>query len=41
MPIRWLYPQKELDYNTENVSQAIRTQYGGNDNFNQQMWILK
>ncbi|WP_027302681.1 SusD/RagB family nutrient-binding outer membrane lipoprotein [Rudanella lutea] len=41
MPVRWLYPQKELDYNTENVKQAIASQYGGSDDFNQAMWILK
>ncbi|TDE10472.1 SusD/RagB family nutrient-binding outer membrane lipoprotein [Dyadobacter psychrotolerans] len=41
MPIRWLYPQKELDYNTENVKQAISSQYGGSDDVNLQMYILK
>lgn len=40
-PKRWLYPQDELDYNGENVSEAIQRQYGGNDNVNQEMWILK
>ncbi|GAA4454313.1 SusD/RagB family nutrient-binding outer membrane lipoprotein [Nibrella saemangeumensis] len=41
MPVRWLYPQKELDYNTQNVKQAISSQFGGNDDVNQPMWILK
>lgn len=41
MPVRWLYPQKELDYNNANVTKAITSQYGGSDNFNQQMWLLK
>lgn len=40
-PIRWPYPQKELDYNSENVQAAISSQYNGNDDTNQQMWILK
>lgn len=41
MPVRWLYPQKELDYNTVNVKDAINTQFGGNDDVNQPLWILK
>jgi hypothetical protein len=41
MPIRWLYPQKELDYNTQNVQQAITSQFGGSDDVNLQMYILK
>lgn len=41
MPIRWLYPQKELDYNTENVKQAIASQFGGSDDVNLAMYILK
>ncbi len=41
LPLRWLYPQKELDYNTDQVKAAINSQYGGSDDFNQQMWLLK
>ncbi|WP_316823527.1 SusD/RagB family nutrient-binding outer membrane lipoprotein [Pedobacter gandavensis] len=40
-PLRWLYPGNELDYNSANVSAAIQSQYGGNDDVNQVMWILK
>lgn len=40
-PVRWMYPQAELDYNKENVQTAIDRQYGGNDEFNQIMWILQ
>ena len=40
-PIRWLYPSAELDYNPDNVAAAIQSQYGGNDDVNAQMWILK
>ena len=41
IPKRWLYPQKELDYNGEHVKSAIAAQYGGNDDVNADMWILK
>jgi len=40
-PVRWLYPQAELDYNAENVAAATQSQYGGNDDANQVMWLLK
>jgi hypothetical protein len=40
-PKRWLYPQNELDHNAENVAAAIQSQFGGNDNVNNLMWILK
>lgn len=40
-PVRWMYPQSELDYNKENVQAAIDRQYNGNDDFNQIMWMLK
>ncbi|MDO4180729.1 MAG: SusD/RagB family nutrient-binding outer membrane lipoprotein [Bacteroidales bacterium] len=40
-PVRWMYPQSELDYNKENVQAAIDRQYNGNDDFNQVMWILQ
>lgn len=41
LPVRWMYPQSELDYNKENVQAAIDRQYKGNDEFNQIMWILQ
>jgi len=41
LPVRWMYPTSELNYNTENVSSAISSQFGGNDDNNQVMWILK
>ena len=40
-PVRWLYPSNELSYNTQNLDAAIQLQYGGNDNVNELMWILK
>ena len=41
MPLRWMYPSDELDYNMDNVSQAIASQYGGSDDYMGIMWILK
>lgn len=41
IPVRWMYPLKEFDYNKENVDNAVASQYGGIDNNNQLMWILK
>jgi hypothetical protein len=40
-PKRWMYPQAELDNNFDNLSEAINRQYGGNDNVNGEMWLLK
>jgi hypothetical protein len=39
-PLRWLYPSNELSYNSDNLDAAVQAQYGGNDNTNQQMWLL-
>ena len=41
MPVRWMYSQDEYDYNTENVNAAVASQYGGSDDENQLMWLLK
>lgn len=38
---RWMYPQDEYNNNTTNVSSAIQSQSGGNDNINTQTWWLK
>jgi len=40
-PLRWMYPQSELDYNGDNVAAAIQSQYGGSDDVNKVMWILQ
>lgn len=39
-PVRWQYPQSEIDYNTTNVEEAIKRQYGS-DEVNKLMWILQ
>ena len=41
LPVRWMYPQDELDYNRENLQEAIDRQYGGTDDYNKLMWILQ
>lgn len=41
IPVRWMYPTKEFDYNKENVDNAVASQYEGIDNNNKIMWILK
>ncbi|WP_199562623.1 SusD/RagB family nutrient-binding outer membrane lipoprotein [Pedobacter chinensis] len=40
-PLRWLYPLNELNYNGANLAAAVASQYGGNDDQNQTMWLLK
>lgn len=41
MPVRYMYPLEELNYNKENCEASIQQQYGGDDNVNSLMWILK
>ncbi len=41
LPVRWMYPQDELDYNRDNVQAAIDRQYDGTDDYNKLMWILQ
>lgn len=41
IPVRWLYPEIEFSYNKENVEKALETQFGGIDEVNEVMWILK
>lgn len=41
MPLRWMYPSKELSYNREQVEEAINNQFDGNDDVNETMWLLK
>lgn len=41
IPIRWLYPDSEQKYNKENLIEALNRQYGGVDDINKEMWLLK
>ncbi|GBU08331.1 hypothetical protein AwDysgo_16620 [Bacteroidales bacterium] len=41
VPMRWLYPSSETDYNREMLSEALDRQYEGYDEINKLMWLLK
>jgi hypothetical protein len=41
VPKRWLYPQSEYDYNVDNLTSAIQSQYSGNDDVNKTMWLIQ
>ena len=41
IPVRWMYPDSEVNYNNANLTKALQSQFGGNDDFNQKMWLLK
>lgn len=41
VPMRWMYPGSESDYNRENLIEALERQYEGYDEINKLMWLLK
>lgn len=41
IPVRWMYPESEFEYNTENANEAVQRQYNGSDDVNKRMWILQ
>lgn len=41
IPLRWLYPETEINYNKEQLLIALDRQWGGVDDSNNSMWILK
>jgi len=41
IPMRWLYPSSETNYNRENLIEALNEQYEGYDEINKLMWLLK
>lgn len=41
VPVRWLYPTSETNYNRANLIDALNRQYGGVDDINKLMWILQ
>ena len=41
VPLRWQYPATERQYNKDNNAAAVSSQFGGNDDINAQMWLLK
>ena len=41
IPMRWLYPEAEMNYNKEQLQIALEHQWGGSEDVNKLMWILK
>lgn len=41
IPKRWMYPESELNLNKSMLQTAIQNQYGGKDDINGVMWLLK
>lgn len=41
IPVRFMYPMNEYNYNRENLETALERQFGGSDDINDVMWILK
>jgi hypothetical protein len=41
IPIRWLYPVDESNYNATNWSAAVSSQFGGTDDITKPMWLTK
>jgi hypothetical protein len=41
IPKRWKYPQSEFETNSANVNAALASQYGGTDDINAVMWLIK
>lgn len=41
IPMRWMYPESESQYNKTNLEEALERQYDGNDDVNCLMWILQ
>ncbi|RTL60852.1 MAG: SusD/RagB family nutrient-binding outer membrane lipoprotein [Sphingobacteriales bacterium] len=41
IPLRWQYPQGEINYNNKNYQAALQSQFGGTDDINAKMWLIK
>ena len=41
IPKRWMYPQNEIQLNLQNMNAALQRQFGGQDDINSEMWLLK
>lgn len=41
IPKRWMYPQNEIQLNLQNMNAALQRQFGGQDDINSLMWLLK
>ena len=41
LPMRWMYPENESQFNKQNLKEALDRQFNGSDDRNKKMWILK
>lgn len=41
IPRRWQYPTNEITSNSANYTAALKSQYGGNDDINLNVWLVK
>lgn len=41
IPLRWKYPVSEFENNTLNVKATLSSQFGGSDDINAAMWLIK
>ena len=41
IPLRFQYPSNEITANGANLAAALKSQYGGSDDINQAMWLIK
>jgi hypothetical protein len=41
IPRRWQYPSNEITANAANYQAALQSQYGGQDDINQDVWLVK
>ena len=41
LPLRWMYPESESQYNKANLQEALQRQFNGSDDWNKKMWILR
>ncbi|MFZ1677944.1 MAG: SusD/RagB family nutrient-binding outer membrane lipoprotein [Saprospiraceae bacterium] len=41
IPMRYQYPSNEISTNSANLSEALSRQYGGSDDINAVMWLIK
>ncbi|MDE3247907.1 MAG: SusD/RagB family nutrient-binding outer membrane lipoprotein, partial [Bacteroidota bacterium] len=41
IPLRYQYPAAELSTNKDNVTAAVQSQYGGKDDINAKVWLIK
>lgn len=41
IPLRWMYPTREKQYNEANLKAALQSQFNGSDDINDVMWLVK